>query len=108
MKKKCKLFIVCLCFCIYLFIFFIRWNKIVGIIYGPEMDKIIIDNVAYVKCYTLHSSLHKSFHIGKGAWRNGIRVLDLYRIKGDKKFKYLYARYEWEGQTYVREDIENN
>lgn len=107
MKKKYKFLIAIICVVMCLLFWFIQRNIIVGTIYGAEMEKIIIDNVTYVRGDTPYNGTDKSFHIGKGAWQDGTRVLDLYRIKGDEEFNYLYARHGWEGQMYVRENLKN-
>ena len=89
-------------------VWFAQYNKIVGTIYGPEMQEITINDVTYIWATTEncpYNGQDKGFHIGKGAWRDGTRQLDLYRIKGDDAFNYLYARWEWEGQMYMREDL---
>lgn len=102
MKKKYILLIALLCVALCLLLGYMQWNKIVGTVYGAEMEKIVIDGVAYVWGDTPYHGTDKGLHIGKGAWKDGTRVLDLYRIKGDDAFNYLYARFGWEGQMYVR------
>lgn len=103
--KKNKILIIILCITILLTFLLVRRNKIVGTIYGPEMDKIVVNNISYVWLNTPYTGSHKRIYIGKGAWQNGERVLNLYRINGDEEFNYLYARFEWEGQIYIRESL---
>ena len=67
MKKKYKFLITSVCIATCLLFWFIQRNKIVGTIYGAEMEKIIIDNASYVWGDTPYNSSDKSFHIGKGA-----------------------------------------
>jgi len=106
MKKKYRILILAISLILCLSIFFIQRNKIVGTVYGPEMQKIVINEVSYVwDNETPYSGTDKSFHIGKGAWQDGTRVVDLYKIKGDKDFNYLYARHGYEGKMYVREQL---
>ena len=105
MKKRYKVLVVMLCVVMCFLFWFIQRNKIVATVYGAEMEKIIINNVSYVRKDTPYSGTNKSTHIGKAAWQDGTRVLDLYRIKGDEDFNYLYARHGWEGYMYVRESL---
>lgn len=91
-------------------LWFSQYNKIVGTVHGAEMDKIIIDDVTYIWATSEicpYNGTDKSFHIGKGAWSDGTRILDLYKIKDDKDFNFLYARWGWEGQMYMRESLIN-
>lgn len=98
--------LICVALCLLLWLF--GRNKIVGTIHGAEMNQIIVDNVTYVISNTgVYNGTQKGSYIGKGAWPNGEAVLDLYRLKGDTDFYYLYARFGWEGEMYQREDMIN-
>ena len=106
MKKKLIILIAILCTVLCVALWFVHHNRIVGTVSGAEMEKIIIGDVTYVWGDTPYHGTDKGAYIGKGAWKDGTRVLDLYRIKGDDAFDYLYARFGWEGQMYVREPKE--
>lgn len=100
------LILICTTLC--LLLWFSGHNKIVGTVYGADMERIVVNNVTYVISSTVvYSGADKGDYIGKGAWSNGEAVLDLYRLKGDTDFFYLYARFGWEGEMYQREDMIN-
>ena len=78
----------------------------IGTVQGPEWDVITIDGVEYVKAYGEHdtySSSDKDTHLGY--IESGDNKLNVYSIKGDTEGNYLYIRWEWEGDIYVRKDL---
>lgn len=77
----------------------------IGTVEGPEWDTIMIDGIEYIKApheYDIYSSADKDDHIG--IIKSGDKTLDVYTIKGDTEQNYLYVRWEWEGEIYVRKD----
>ena len=77
----------------------------IGTVQGPEWDTITIDGVAYIKAdgeYDIYSSSDKGDHLGYIESRDN--KLNVYSIKGDTEGNYLYVRWEWEGDIYVRKD----
>ena len=108
-RKMTNIILIVLAVILVFGLWFYNYNKIVGTVKGPEMQKIIIKDITYTwwsgddACP--YQGTDKSNHIGKGAWSDGERVLDLYKLKGDTEFNYLYARSGWEGQMYVCEEI---
>ena len=78
----------------------------IGTVQGPEWDVITIDGVEYVKAYGEHdiyASSDKDTHLGY--IESGGNKLNVYSIKGDTEGNYLYVRWEWEGDIYVRKDL---
>lgn len=78
----------------------------IGTVQGPEWDVITIDGVEYVKAYGKHdtySSSDKDAYLGY--IESGDNKMDVYSIKGDTEGNYLYVRWEWEGDIYVRKDL---
>lgn len=77
----------------------------IGTVEGPEWDVIAIDGIEYIKAsdeYDIYSSADKDDHLG--IIKSGDQTLDVYTIKGDTEQNYLYVRWEWEGDIYVRKD----
>ena len=108
MKRTYKYLAIVFLIALLLFGWFLRYSKIVGTVYGAETDQIIIDDIVYIRTTSEecpYNSSDKGLHIGKGAWLDGTPVLDLYRIKGDTAFNYIYVRYEWVGEIYMRENM---
>ena len=89
--------------------YFYNHNKIVATVKGAEMDEIIMGETTYIKwsgdIMCPYGRTDKDKHIGKGAWADGTRVLDIYTIKGDKDINYLYTLWGYDGQMYVNEGI---
>lgn len=80
-------------------------SKPIGTVKGPEWDVITIGGVEYVKAsgeFDIYSSSDKGSHLG--VIKSGDNKLDVYAIKGDTEQNYLYVRWEWEGDIYVRKD----
>ena len=66
---------------------------------------ITIDGVEYIKAegeYDIYSSSDKGSHLG--FIKSGDNKLNVYTIQGDTEGNYLYVRWEWEGDIYVRKD----
>lgn len=77
----------------------------IGTVEGAEWDTITIDGVVYIKApaeFDIYSSVDKDEHLG--IIQSGDQTLDLYTIKGDTEHNYLYVRWEWDGDIYVRKD----
>lgn len=77
----------------------------IGSVQGPEWDVITIDGVEYIKAegeYDIYSSSDKGSHLG--FIESGDNKLNVYTIQGDTEGNYLYVRWEWEGDIYVRKD----
>lgn len=78
----------------------------IGTVQGTEWDVITIDGVEYIKAYGEHdiySSSDKDIHLGY--IESGDNRLNVYSIKGDMEGNYLYVRWEWEGDIYVRKEF---
>ena len=78
----------------------------IGTVQGSEWDVITIDGVEYVKAdgeYDIYSSSDKDTHLGY--IESGDNKLNVYSIQGDTEGNYLYVRWEWEGDIYVRKDL---
>ena len=78
----------------------------IGTVQGSEWDVITIDGVEYVKAdgeHDIYSSSDKDTHLGY--IESGDNKLNIYSIKGDTEGNYLYIRWEWEGDIYVRKDL---
>ncbi|MBQ8359682.1 MAG: hypothetical protein IJX37_07230 [Oscillospiraceae bacterium] len=77
----------------------------IGTVTGPEWDVITIDGIAYIKAtqaYDIYSSADKDTYLG--IVKSGDKNLHIYTLKGDTEQNYLYVRWEWEGELYVRSD----
>ena len=89
--------------------YFFNHNKIVATVRGAEMDEIIMGETTYIKWsgsdMCPYSRTDKDKFLGSGAYSDGTKVLEIYTVKGDKDINYLYARFGYEGQMYVRESL---
>lgn len=77
----------------------------IGTVEGPEWDVITIDGIEYIKAsdeHDIYSSADKDAHLG--IIKSGDQTMDVYTIKGDTEHNYVYVRWEWEGDIYVRKD----
>lgn len=87
-------------------------GKTIGTVESPERDRIIVNDVVYVDTDSVSAelNLYSSADKGKfiGTIEDGSVTLRVYEIKGDKNRDYLYVRWEWEGDTFVREDLVKN
>ncbi len=84
-------------------------NQVIGTVEGPEWDRIIIDGIEYIPesaaptAYDIHSSADAGSRLG--IIKCGDTILQVYSVKGDEAGNYLYVRWEWEGEIYIREDV---
>lgn len=96
--------LICVALC--LLLWFSGRNKIVGTVYGEEMERIVVNNVTYVpNTVEICNGTDKSVYIGKGARSNGEVVVDLYKLDQDTNLSYLYVRFGQKGQIYQRENL---
>lgn len=90
-------------------VIFLSYYKTVGTVEGPEWDRIIIDGTEYIKAYRApkeldpYSIADKGKHLG--IIKSGDRTLHVYAVKGEEDGDYIYVRWEWEGEFYIREDM---
>lgn len=80
----------------------------IGTVEGPEWDTIIIDGMEYIPEdsapaeYDIYSGSDKGSYLG--VVESGDQILQVYAIEGDEEQNYLYVRWEWEGDVYIRRD----
>lgn len=77
-------------------------DKIIGAIKGAEWDKIVIDEIEYVKV-TDSSVSHadKGKYLGKVS--DGSKtIFKCYSVKNDDEGKYIYCLWDWEGSVYKK------
>ena len=78
----------------------------IGTVSGPEWDTVTVNGVEYIKAppgYDIYDSSDKDDHLG--IIKSGDKTFHVYTIKGDTEGEYLYVRWEWEGDIYIRKDL---
>ena len=79
-----------------------------GTVEGPEWDVLCVDGITYISegsagIVIPYNRSDRGLHVG--IIRSGDHIFHIYRIKGDPERNYLYRRWEWEGEMYVRQDL---
>lgn len=78
------------------------YNKEIGAVKGPELDRIIINDEIYHINYNLGFSVKdKGEFWGIVTAGNKIKCR-VYKVKGDKEGRYLYRLWDWEGAFYEK------
>lgn len=79
----------------------------IGTIRGAEFDEIVIDGIVYCRD---HADEYQSFTSADkggclGTVSNGDETFWIYAVKGDSDQRFLYARWDLEGDFYVQKDL---
>lgn len=81
----------------------------IGTAEGAEWDRIILDGAEYIPVDEAPDGLDVYSGSDRGAYlgyiESGDETLRVYAIRGDEARDYLYVRWEWEGEIYVRREL---